>query len=31
MAWLGVRAFEALGVTEDRRTADPDTQPTLAA
>src|SRR5437588_10937743 len=23
-----LRAFEALGVTEDRRTADPDTQPT---
>ncbi|HEV3161644.1 MAG TPA: TenA family protein, partial [Xanthobacteraceae bacterium] len=24
-----LRAFEALGVTEDRRTADPDTQPTV--
>jgi hypothetical protein len=23
-----LRAFEALGVTEDRRSADPDTQPT---
>src|ERR1700682_3794117 len=23
-----LRAFEALGVTEDRRTGDPDTQPT---
>jgi len=23
-----LRAFEALGVTEDRRAADPDTQPT---
>ena len=25
---LFLRAFEALGVTEDRRTADPDAQPT---
>ena len=24
-----LRAFEALGVTEDRRTADPDAQPTI--
>ena len=26
-----LRAFEALGVTEDRRTADPDTQSTAGS
>jgi thiaminase/transcriptional activator TenA len=26
-----LRAFEALGATETRRAADPDTQPTMAS